>query len=216
MALLSKEKNIDYVALWYIKSAQFIQSTSVKCAFVSTNSITQGEQVAAVWKSLFDTFSIHIDFAHRTFKWSSEASDKAAVHCVIVGFSVGNGGEKIIYYGERKKAAKNISPYLIDAPTVFIENRTKPLCAVPSMQKGSIPVDDGNLIIEDVDLRGFLAEEPNAERFIRKLIGSVEFINKKPRYCLWLLDASPNELRDMPAVMKRVEQCKAFRQRSNS
>jgi hypothetical protein len=188
-----------------------MHGAKTRAAFVSTNSITQGEQVAAVWKPLYDMFSIGIDFAHRTFKWESEASEKAAVHCVIVGFSKMYGGERIIYDGERRTVATNISPYLIDAPNIFIESRRIPICNVPEMQKGNIPVDGGNLIIERDEIDGFLAKEPKAERFIRKLVGSIEFINNIPRYCLWLVDASPSEILKMPEVVKRVELCREMR-----
>jgi len=131
---------IDYVAAWYYRAAQYMSGTQIRMAFVSTNSITQGEQVAAVWKPLFDMFGISINFAHRTFKWNSEASEKAAVHCVIVGFSIGYSGERVIYDGEIRTTVKNISPYLVDSETIFIESRRKPLCDVPEMQKGNIPV----------------------------------------------------------------------------
>ena len=206
---------IDYVAAWYYLAAKYIKGTQIKAAFVSTNSITQGEQVAAVWKPLFDMFGITIDFAHRTFKWNSEASEKAAVHCVIVGFSIGHKSERIIYDGEIKISAKNISPYLIDSDTIFIESRRTPLCAVPEMQKGNIPVDGGNLIIEADEIDSFLAKEPQAKRFIRQIVGSIEFINNLPRYCLWLLDASPSDLLKMPEVMKRVELCREMRLKSS-
>ncbi|MDR0324587.1 MAG: methylase [Oscillospiraceae bacterium] len=205
---------IDYVAAWYYKAAQMLAGTQIRAAFVSTNSITQGEQVAAVWKPLYDLFGIQIDFGCRTFKWGNEAKGKAAVHCVIVGFSMGRGGDKVLYDGDEEIVAGNINPYLVDAPDIFIENRTKPLFNVPEMLKGSIPVDNGNLIIEDEDYADFISKEPKAERFIRRLLGSVEFINKKSRYCLWLVDATSSEIRSMPEVMKRVEQCRAFREKS--
>ncbi|MDR0515995.1 MAG: endonuclease domain-containing protein, partial [Fibromonadaceae bacterium] len=370
---------IDYVAAWYYKAAKEIMDTQIRAAFVSTNSITQGEQVAAVWKPLFEMFGIRINFACRTFKWSNEAKGKAAVHCVIAGFNappsaahpvclsadtpleagnfvqsnalnsklnfrdirtlpynkkldklanekrkagwlhevviwnklknkqflgmdfyrqqiIGNfivdfyspnggivieadgksheakveydkergeylkslelkvihiqvkdilkninevleylkeeikkfpassgvpakqagcaaeGGAMLIYESDGTKIkAKNINPYLIDAPNIFIESRSKPLCNVPEMQKGNIPVDDGNLIIDEKDYDDFILREPKAEKFIRQLVGAEEFINNKKRYCLWLLDALPNELKQMPEVMKRIELCRKFR-----
>ncbi|MCL1907958.1 MAG: hypothetical protein FWG12_01165, partial [Holophagaceae bacterium] len=194
---------IDYVAAWYYRASKYIQGTQVRAAFVSTNSITQGEQVANVWKPLFDMFGIHIDFAYRAFKWDSEAKGKAAVHCVIVGFSKTSTGEKIIYDGEGGVVAKNINPYLVDAPNVWVESRRMPICEVPEMQKGSMPNDGGNLIIDD--LAGFLKTEPGAKPFIRLLLGSDEFINNKKRWCLWLDGVSPKEWRNLAEVKRRVE-----------
>ena len=205
---------IDYVAAWYYKAAQYLQGTSIRAAFVSTNSITQGEQVAAVWKPLFDMFGIHIDFGYRTFKWSNEAKGKAAVHCVIIGFSAGRNREKTIYDRGEGIAARNINPYLLDGPDIFIESRNKPICDVPEMQKGNIPVDGGNLIIEASDIDEFLQKEPGAEKYVRRLVGSDEFINDNPRFCLWLLDAIPGDVRKMPETMKRIEACKRFRLKS--
>ena len=202
---------IDYVAAWYYKAAQMMRGTRLRAAFVSTNSITQGEQVAAVWQPLYALFGIHIDFGYRTFKWSNEAKGKAAVHCVIVGFSTAHQGEKVIYDGAQEAAAQNINPYLVDAPDIFVESRKKPLCDVPEMQKGNIPVDGGSLIIESADYADFLAREPQAEKHIRRLVGADEYINKKDRYCLWLADVNPAELRKMPLVMERVERCRQFR-----
>jgi type II restriction/modification system DNA methylase subunit YeeA len=179
-----KNKKIDYVAAWYYKAAQFIKDTAIRAAFVSTNSVTQGEQVAAVWKPLFEMFGVHIDFAHRTFKWNSEAVEKAAVHCVIVGFSTQELVEKVIYNGERKRTVLNINPYLVDAPDVFIESRKEPLCDVPKMNTGNRPADGGNLIIKDADLANFIKADPKSEKYIRRFMGSAEFINGKKRWCL--------------------------------
>jgi len=203
---------IDYVAAWYYKAAQFIKDTRIRAAFVSTNSITQGEQVAFVWKPLIDMFSIHIDFAHRTFKWSSEATEKAAVHCIIVGFGALSKTEKALYSGERKRIVKNINPYLVDALDVFVESRKKPICDVPEMITGNRPADGGHLIIEDADLANFIKTDPLSEKYIRRFMGSAEFINNKKRWCLWLVGISPSELRKMPEVMKRVAACKADRE----
>ena len=203
---------IDYVAAWYYKAAQYMSGTQIRAAFVSTNSITQGEQVAAVWKPLFDMFGISIDFAYRTFKWSSEASEKAAVHCVIVGFSNGYKGERVIYDGEIRTVVKNISPYLIDSPTKFVENRKKALCDVPEMITGNRPADGGHLIIEDEDLANFIKADPISEKYIRRFMGALEYINNKKRWCLWLVDASPSEILKMPEVMKRVKFCKENRE----
>ena len=203
---------IDYVSGWYFKAAELIADTRIQCAFVSTNSITQGEQVAGVWKPLYERFNIHIDFAHRTFRWDSEASLKAHVHCVIVGFSVFNNGRiKYIFDNGNQKAAKNINPFLVDAPIVFIESNKNPICDVPKMTTGNRPADGGHLIIEKDDYAEFVKREPNAKKYIRKFIGSVEYINNKERYCLWLKDVTPSELRKMPEVIKRIELCKQDR-----
>jgi hypothetical protein len=202
---------IDYVAAWYYKASKYIKGRQTRAAFVSTNSITQGEQVAAVWKPLFDMFGIHIDFAYRTFKWSNEAKGKAAVHCVIVGFSTKHGGQKFIYDQGEVVAVKNINQYLVDAPIIFVESCRMPICDVPEMQKGSIPVDGGNLIIENAELADFLKTEPSAKPFVRLLLGSDEFINGKKRWCLWLDGVSPKDWRNLPEVKKRVEACRKFR-----
>lgn len=200
---------IDYVSGWYFKAAQLMDGSHIKTAFVSTNSITQGEQVAGVWKPLYDRFNIHIDFAHSTFRWDSEASLMAHVHCVIVGFStVENNAPKKLYSSDRVQLVDNINAYLISAPDVFIESKTKPICDIPEMTTGNRPADGGNLIIEGNELEAFLKAEPSAEKYIRRLIGSEEFINNKKRYCLWLVDANPAELIKMPEVMKRVEMCR--------
>ena len=204
---------IDYVAGWYFKASQMMTGTDIRTAFVSTNSITQGEQVAGVWKPLYDRFGIHIDFAHRTFRWDSEASLKAHVHCVIVGFSVAeNSAPRLLFASDRVQTVANINAYLIDAPSVFIESRNKPICKAPLMTTGNRPADGGHLIIEADDYDDFIAKEPGAVKYIKKLVGSTEFINNKKRYCLWLVDASPAELRKMPEVMKRVNACKEDRE----
>lgn len=206
---------IDYVSGWYFKASAFMQGTGIRTAFVSTNSITQGEQVAGVWKPLYDRFGIHIDFAHRTFRWDSEASVKAHVHCVIVGFSIAQNNEKHrLYTSDHVAIAENINAYLLDAPIVFISNRNKPLCEVPLMTTGNRPADGGHLIIENDDYEDFISKEPNAIPYIKKLIGSAEFINNKKRWCLWLVGVNPAELRKMPEVMKRVQACKTDRENS--
>ena len=203
---------IDYVSGWYFKAAALMENTTIRTAFVSTNSITQGEQVAGVWKPLYDRFNIHIDFAHRTFRWDSEASIKAHVHCVIVGFSSApNYKQKQLYSSERFQLVDNINFYLIEAPTVFVESRNKPICDIPSMTTGNRPADGGHLIIENDEIEEFLRKEPNAQKYIKKLIGSEEFINNKKRWCLWLVDANPAELLKMPEVMKRIELCRQDR-----
>ena len=203
---------IDYVAGWYFKAAQLMDGTGIRTAFVSTNSITQGEQVAGVWKPLYDRFGIHIDFAHRTFRWDSEASLKAHVHCVIVGYSsAANSEPKKLYDNERMQVVSNINAYLVDAADVFIDSRSKPLCDVPAMTTGNRPADGGHLIIEAEDYDAFVKAQPEAIPYIKRLVGSVEFINNKKRWCLWLVGVSPAEIRKMPEVMKRIEACRQDR-----
>ena len=203
---------IDYVSGWYFKASQMIENTSIRVAFVSTNSITQGEQVAAVWKPLYDRFNIHIDFAHRTFRWDSEANVKAHVHCVIVGFSaVSSMSEKQLYSSDRMQLVKNINAYLIDAPDVFVESRTKPISNVPAMSSGGKPVEGGHLIFTEKEKTEFLLEEPNSEPYFRPFMGSDDFINGHTRWCLWLLNVSPKELRSLPKVMERVDRVREFR-----
>lgn len=206
---------IDYVSGWYYKAAQLMQGSNIRAAFVSTNSITQGEQVSGVWKPLYERFGVHIDFAHRTFRWDSEASIKAHVHCVIVGFSVGlQPKKKRLYTAERFQEVDKINAYLMDAPEIFIDSRSKPICSVPLMTTGNRPADGGHLIIEDEDYIDFISKEPGAKKYIKKLVGSVEFINNKKRWCLWLVGVSPAEIKKMPEVMKRIEKCKLARESS--
>ena len=209
---------LDYVSGWYLKAARLIaNSPNTHAALVSTNSITQGEQVANLWRPLFEHYGIHIDFAYRTFRWDSEATMKAHVHCVVVGFSRDDNDKTKVIYTESgdSQTAKNISPYLIDAPNVWIESRKNPICEIPEMQKGSIPVDDGNLIIEEKDYSSFIKEEPQAVPFIRPLLGAEEFIKNTKRYCLWLVDASPADLRKCPKVLKRIQNVREFRLKSS-
>ena len=203
---------IDYVSAWYFKAAQLMKDTKIRTAFVSTNSITQGEQVAGVWEPLYKRFGIHIDFAHRTFRWDSEASMKAQVHCVIVGFSVAhNPSQKILYTSDREQVADNINAYLLDGPNVYVSSRAKALCNVPPMTTGNRPADGGHLIIEADEYDDFIKTEPNSVKYIKRLVGSAEFINNKKRYCLWLVDANPADLRKMPEVLKRIEACRQDR-----
>ncbi len=201
---------IDYVAGWYYKAAQMIQHTDIRVALVSTNSITQGEQVAAIWKPLKEMFGIHIDFAHRTFRWDSEASLKAHVHCVIVSFSNMNV-RKVIYDNDKQRVVETINSYLIDAPDVFVESRSKSLCDVPQMVYGNKPVDGGYLFLSDEERKEVIAQEPQIEKFIKRIYGSVEYINNKERYCLWLVNANPSEIRASSFIHNRVEQVKQYR-----
>ena len=203
---------IDYVAGWYFKAAKFMVDTKIRTAFVSTNSITQGEQVAGVWKPLYERFCIHIDFAHRTFRWDSEASLKAHVHVVVIGFSVAeNKNSRLLFTTDRAQIANNINCYLLNSSDIFIESRKKSLCEVPEISKGFQATDNGFLILNESEKLELLKVEPNAEKWIRRYSMGVEFINDIPRYCLWLVQISPNELRKLPQVMERVAACQKWR-----
>ena len=204
---------VDYVAAWYFKASQMMQANpSLKAALVSTNSITQGEQVASIWEPLIRRYNVHIDFAWRTFIWDSEASQKAHVHCVIVGFSVGQSPSKRkLFDGQTVKNVSHINPYLIEADDVFIHSRTKAIGNVPQMTYGNKPVDGGALIIEKGDYQDFISKDPESAKYIKRLMGAKEQINGTPRYCLWLKGISPADLRKMPLVLERVSRCKETR-----
>ncbi|MDO8811222.1 MAG: N-6 DNA methylase, partial [Gallionella sp.] len=235
---------LDFVAAWYVKAARYIAlqprvgaqfiapngdnamnlgvinhaptKLPIKIAFVSTNSITQGEQVGVLWGWLLAQ-GIRIHFAHRTFQWSNEAKGMAAVHCVIIGFGAFDAEKKTIYEYEDIRgeahavAVRNINPYLVDAPDVVLEKRSNPICAVPEIRFGNQPIDGGHFILSEDERTELLRQEPDAKKFIRPFLGADEFINKIPRYCLWLKDAKPDELRRLPLVMQRVQAVKAFR-----
>jgi hypothetical protein len=208
--------NIDYVAGWYYKASSIIKNTATQCAFVSTNSITQGEQVTAIWKPMIERFGIHFNFAHRTFRWDSEASLKAHVHCVIIGFSFcQTAQEKIIYDNEKIIKARNINGYLLDAPDVYIEKKSKPLCDVPIMIRGSSPIDDGNLLLTIEEKEDYIVKEPQGMKFLRPFMMGKDFINRKPRWCFWLVGASPAELKACPILLKRIEAIRDFRMKSS-
>ena len=231
-------KNIDYVAGWYYKAAQMMQGTQIKAALVSTNSITQGEQVAAIWKPMFEHFGMHFDFAYRTFRWDSEANIKAHVHCVIIGFSCGgslplatagkpssatppsagtprNAPKKIFLNESQFIEAKNINGYLLDAPDIFIEKNSKPICDVPPMIRGSSPIDDGNLLLTIEEKEEYLKKEPQGEKFLRPFMMGKDFIERKPRWCFWLVGANPSELKKCPILIKRIEAVREFRLKSS-
>ena len=208
--------NLDYVSCWYKKAADFIKNTEIRAALVSTNSICQGDSVAILWKPLFEA-GVHIDFAHRTFRWDSESNSKAHVHCVIVGFSTAdNDKPKIIYSGDKFQQVDHINAYLVDSDDIFVESRSKPLCDVPEIGIGNKPIDDGNYLFTEAEMNDFIKKEPTAAKYFKAWYGSYEFINRKPRYCLWLGDCSPNELRKMPQCLKRVEAVREFRLSSKS
>ena len=225
--------NMDYVCGWYFKSAQMMQTNpQIKAALVSTNSITQGEQVANLWKPLFEQYGIHFDFAYRTFRWDSEADIKAHVHCVIIGFSSSvspalNAGKpsltasgvssKRIYISDAQSIqASNINAYLIDTENVWIESRNKPLCDVPEIGIGNKPIDGGFYLFKEEEKDEFVAKEPKSAQYFRRWYGSEEFINNKKRYCLWLGECSPAELRAMPHCYERVMSVREYRLQSPS
>ena len=209
--------NLDYVACWYKKAADLMQGTNIRAALVSTNSVCQGETVANLWQPLFAD-GVHIDFAHRTFRWDSEAKIKAHVHCVIVGFSFAlNTKPKLIYTSDRSQVAKNINAYLLDGENIFVENCTTPICKdAPPARSGNKPIDDGNYLFEADEMAEFIKLEPKAQKWFRPWIGAYEFINRKSRYCLWLGECPPNELRQMPACLQRVQAVREFRLASKS
>ena len=194
-----------------------MKGSTARAAFVSTNSIAQGETVTRLWKNLFDAGN-HIDFAHRTFTWDSESTQKAHVHCVIVGFSSAhNDKPKIIFDGEKKIIAGNINAYLLDAPNIFVESRPNHLQDfVPAIGIGNKPIDDGNYLFSFDEMTEFIAREPLAKKYFRKWYGAREFINNEPRYCLLLKDCPPHELKRMPLVYQRVKNVREFRLNSKS
>ena len=208
--------NLDYVCCWYKKAADIMQNTAIRTALVSTNSVSQGESVANLWKPLFAD-GVHIDFAYRTFRWDSEAKSKAHVHCVIIGFSTAvNPAERRIYSSERYQVAKNINGYLLDGDNVFIESRNKPLCSVPEIGIGNKRIDGGFYLFEKEEMEDFIKKEPVSKKYFRPWYGSKEFINRKSRYCLWLGDCSPAELKTMPLCLERVKSVKEYRLNSTS
>ncbi len=214
---------LDFVAAWYVKAARYCKEArhSPTCAFVSTNSITQGEQVGVLWSWLLAQ-GVHIHFAHRTFSWSNEARGKAAVHCVIIGFGLQDGAAKTIYeYDDIKGephpvAATNINPYLVDAPDVVLPRRSRPIGDAPEIGIGNKPIDDGNYLFTPEEMLAFIECEPASKKWFRRWLGADEFLNGYERWCLWLGDCPPAELRAMPEAMKRVQAVKAFRLVSKS
>ncbi len=207
--------NLDYVSCWYKKAAELMNGTLIRSALVSTNSVTQGEAVANLWKPLFES-GVHIDFAYQTFRWDSEASIKAHVHCVIVGFSnAPNKKHKLLFSSDRAQIVNNINGYLIEADNVFITKKQTPISEVPTIMLGGQAIDDGNLIITEEEKNEILLKEPQAKPFIRPYMMGKDFINRKPRYCIWLVGANPNELKKCHYIMERVQKVKEFRLASN-
>ncbi len=224
---------LDFVAAWYIKAARYLdnrteqnrteqlyQQSQTKCAFVSTNSITQGEQVGVLWAWMLAQ-GVKIHFAHRPFSWSNEARGKAAVHCVIVGFGLQEVADKTIYEYEDIKGephavkANNINPYLVDALNVILPSRTNPISPVPPIVFGSMANDGGNLLLDDSEKDAILKECPQAEKWIKPFLGADEFINNRCRWCLWLVDCPPSELRLLPPILARIEAVKEIRNASS-
>ena len=227
--------SLDYVSGWYLKAAQMMDKNSaIKAAFVSTNSITQGEQVAPIWATLFDRYKVQIDFAYRTFRWDSEADIKAHVHCVIIGFSVSsvvpeynsgtspsispelNSGKTIYLSDSQSIKATNINGYLLDAPSVYIESRGRAICPVQAITHGSKPSDGGFLILSPEEKNDLIKREPLASKYIRRYSGGIDFLRNQERYCLWLVDISPKELNSLPAIKERVANVQKCRLESTS
>ena len=206
---------LDYVGGWYAKSALLINNTNIRCAFVSTNSISQGEQVSVLWDFLLSQ-NISIDFAYKSFVWNSEAKEKAKVHCIIIGFSSVKQNELILFDKDNKEIVKEISPYLTEGKMSYVRRRNKPLSQKLEMSRGNQPTDGGHLIIEAEEFDSFVKAEPTAKKYIKKLIGSREFINNLERYCLWLVGVSPKELRSMPKVLERINLVKEMRLNSSA
>ena len=218
--LFNAKVKLDYVTAWYLKASRYIQDTKIKVAFVSTNSIVQGEQISILWKPLFENYKIKIHFAHQTFNWSNEAKSNAAVYVVIIGFASFDITNKKIFEYENineepfEKEAKNINPYLVDSNDFFIEKRSKPLCNVTKMQTGSRANDQGKLLFSEDEKNEFIQKEPLSEKYFRQVMGAKEFINSIPRFALWLEDVNPSELRQMKYVLQIIEDIKKFRDKT--
>jgi type I restriction-modification system DNA methylase subunit len=217
---MKSSSSLDYVTAWYRKAIDYMAAEPKICAaFVSTNSITQGEQVSMLWPDLLGR-GTHINFAHRTFQWNNEARGKAAVYCVIIGFSLSDIQPKWLFDYEdikgepHKIKAQNINPYLVDAANIILENRKQPICAVTTMHYGSKPADGGNLLLSEQEKQDLVSEEPEANRWIKRFLNADEFLYNIRRYCLWLTDCPPNVLRSLPKVMARVEKVREMRSKS--
>ena len=214
--------DLDYVSAWYKKSAEFIKGTKIKAAFVSTNSITQGTQVSILWENLIKDCGVHIHFAHRTFEWNNEAKGKAHVHCVIIGFANFEADKKRLFDYEDIKGepheiiAENIHPYLIDLQNIFVRDRKESICEVPKMLIGNKPIDDGNYLFTEDEMKEFIKNEPIAEKYFYKWTGAKLFINNKIDYVLLASKIPPNELKKMPLVLERIKNVKEFREKSSS
>lgn len=214
---IKKHASLDYVCGWYVKAAEYIKDTNIEVGFVSTNSICQGEQTSILWDYMLNKCNVKINFAHKTFKWNNDSTGKAGVYCIVIGFSNFNRTTKILYTYENptsepeQSKVTEINGYLVDAKNILITSRKKTLCSVPEMVAGNKPVDYNHLKLSVNDYIEFKNKEPQSLRYIKRMVGADEFINNKKRYCLWLKDCPPNELRKMPMVMDRVEKCKKAR-----
>jgi len=219
---LSNNGKLDYVAAWYLLASKFIKNTKIKVAFVSTNSITQGEQVGILWNELFYKYNVTIHFAHRTFNWKNEAKGNAAVHCVIIGFANFDTNNKFIFdYQDINGQAeifsvKNINAYLCDAPNLVVSKTRLPICKTPLMIRGNIPYDDGNLLLDETEKTEAIRNEPFLSDYIKRYGGAYEMLNNKWRYCLWLINFSPNELKISKFILERINKCQKFRESSTS
>ena len=213
---------LDFVTAWYAKAADMMKKNQkIQAALVSTNSIIQGEQVPILWKYMFEK-GVKINFLHQTFKWTNDAKGVAAVYCTIVGFALFDKQEKRIFEysdirGEPNEiSAKNINGYGIDAPSIFIESRSKPISDVPRIGIGNKPIDGGNYLFSTEERIEFMAKEPKSEKYFKRWLGAYEFLNRTERWCLWIGDTNPSELRSMPLVMQRIEAVKQTRLESRS
>jgi hypothetical protein len=213
--------DLDYVTAWYIMAAKYIQNSKIKVAFVSTNSIVQGLQTTILWRHMLNRYGIKIQFAHRTFKWSNEAKGNAAVYCVIIGFANYDSTQKKLFEYEDIKGepheliVNNINPYLLSGRDILIDRQQNPICNVPKMHFGNMPADGGELLFTTEEKNNFLEKEPNAIDYFRKFVGSHEFINKIDRWCLWLQDINPTELKKLKFVVERVERVRKIREESS-
>lgn len=212
---------LDYVCGWYIKAARYVQNTTVKAAFVSTNSVVQGEQTALLWRPMMEKYGVKIHFAHRTFKWTNEAKGNAAVYCIIVGFANFETNNKRIFdyldiKGEAHEIkAKNINAYLVDGKNLFVPKLRKPICNVPTISFGSMPNDGGNFLFTNEEKEEFIKNEPRSEKFFKELLSAHEFLNGHKRWCLWLKEAEPSELKQLKLVSERIENVRKLRGQSN-
>jgi len=213
--------NLDYVTCWYKKAALYIQGTEIEVAFVSTNSICQGEQVAVLWPELMNRHNIKINFAHQTFKWSNEARGKAAVYCVIIGFGLADRETKKIYQYVTvtsepvETLVKQVNAYLLDAPILFIQKRSTPICKVPEMVFGNMPNDGGNFFLSEEERKQVLEKEPELAEIIKPFLGADEFINNIPRYCIWLKNVSPAKYQKSKEIQHRIAEVKKMRENSS-
>lgn len=200
-----KKGQVDYVCGWYVKAAKYMNKTKIKCAFVSTNSVCQGQQVNLIWKPMLEQFQMKIDFCHHTFRWDSEASTKAQVHCIIVGFShISVITRKYIFEGDYVEVVDKINGYLLNSENIFIENRKNQISGMPKMHMGVMARDGGNLILSQEEYIEYIEKEPQGEKFIHKYMMGKEFINNIPRYCFWLVDSDPADVKKCPILLERI------------